>query len=132
MSNFKIKKYQKGKKPKGKCWICGSKDHYANNCPKNTNSNKNATGKSKNFEAANLVDEKQNDEQFIATISDVTTNVKLTFKDFLLDSGATSHFTPYLGDLTDVEPHTRNIQLADSSIVTSSLMGKLNMTFLND
>ena len=56
----------------------------------------------------------------------------LMFRDFLLDSGATSHFTPHLSDLQEAVPYVKNIHLADSSTVKSKMKGKVLIQFTAD
>ena len=50
-------------------------------------------------------------------------------RNFLLDSGASSHFTPYLEDLEDIEDCEVEVFLADGSAVRASKMGTLTLKF---
>ena len=65
-------------------------------------------------------------------IDDNTNHKELMFRDFLLDSGATSHFTPHLSDLHDAVPYNTNVHLADSSTVRSKMKGKVTIKFIAD
>ena len=50
----------------------------------------------------------------------------------MLDSGASSHFTPFLQDLTNVEQCDVEIYLADSSTVKATHKGQILMKATSD
>ena len=53
---------------------------------------------------------------------------------WLFDSGATSHFTPYLEDLQDVQKlnHSLMIKVADGSMLKATHQGKVSLSFISD
>ena len=64
------------------------------------------------------------------------TPIRLTsannFRNWLPDSGATSHFVPHLSDLYDVEDCEKEVELADKSIVMCKKIGKCDLIFKDD
>lgn len=122
----------------GECSICGSKSHHANKCPhKKPKPSKDDTKKT-NFESAHNTedkeDESKNDEYFAmaCTINEPSSDNILMFRDFHLDSGATSHFTLHLSDLQESVAYVKNIHLADPSTVQSKMKGKMLIKFTAD
>ena len=53
-------------------------------------------------------------------------------KNWLPDSGATTHFTPYLDDLEDVQPCQIEVLVADGSYFTATHQGTVKLRFTLD
>ena len=120
------------------CFKCGGKGHYANKCPHKTND------KTVTIESAHVA--KANGEEFgkacseicfyTATLSDYTANYDEIgdLKNWLLDSGATSHFTPTFEDL--LEPFLLDpplyIRVADGSRLKATYEGAVEIRFKSD
>ena len=54
------------------------------------------------------------------------------FKDFLPDSGATSHFTGDLSDLINPTPHEMEVTIADGTTVKTTHVGRADINFVSD
>eukprot|EP00957_Ditylum_brightwellii_P094920 7228722-Ditylum_brightwellii.AAC.1 len=90
------------KKPdfsKVQCFKCGKLGHYAN---KNNADKHGPKPKNNNFESAHHTSDKPDNQEYIAMATETHMSQKASFKHFLADSGATSHFTPYLTDLQNI------------------------------
>ena len=53
-------------------------------------------------------------------------------RNYLLDSGASSHFTPFKSDLYNVTPASAQIMLADSSVIRASHQGEVTIRFTSE
>eukprot|EP00957_Ditylum_brightwellii_P177439 13515537-Ditylum_brightwellii.AAC.1 len=54
------------------------------------------------------------------------------FRNWLIDSGATSHFTPHPLYLHDMEPYQIEVTVADGSTVMETHTGKVTILFTSD
>ena len=127
------------------CNICKKKGHYANKCPDRSNQNK----KKVTFESAHLTREGEESCKLTHELCQElcmmmqqprrinAPAIAFAIGDFakwLLDSGATSHFTPNLNDLIDqIKLETPIwIQVADGSRMKATHQGLVELHFTSD
>eukprot|EP00957_Ditylum_brightwellii_P066540 5051021-Ditylum_brightwellii.AAC.1 len=53
-------------------------------------------------------------------------------RNWLIDSGSTSHFTPHPEDLREMEPGQIDVTVADGSTVLATHTGKITLLFTSD
>ena len=118
------------------CHKCGKKGHYANKCPdlQANNATDSKVGKKKkvSFESAHVAKVETGEHCNMAI-----QNMRSSIGDFvywLLDSGATSHFTPELQDLINpmkLAPPL-NIKVANGTMLKATHVGEVTLNFISD
>ena len=119
------------------CHKCGKKGHYANKCPQQQ-ANKASSSKEKKkitFESAHVASGTPEEhcnmaletrKVFLSSLRD--------FIEWLLDSGATSHFTPFLKDLINATKLSTplNIKVANGTTLKATHVGEVIINFISD
>ena len=130
-----------------RCHRCNTLGHYANECPNKKNENQQALRalvdtkikhQNKNTTKTNSIE-----EMIMMAVIDPPTKwntrpqrppfIEITgFKDFLPDSGATSHFVSDLNDIQDPQPCDIEVTIADGNKVRATHVGQTEINFTTD
>jgi hypothetical protein len=142
------KQQGKSQEPR-RCHKCNEIGHFANACPHKSTPHQSAhrasVDKRISRTTSTLPRNKKNhiDEIIMMAVTDTPTPwntrphrppfVRITaFKDFLPDSGATSHFTGHLADLDDPQPCNVEVTVADGNKVRATHVGQADIHFTTD
>jgi hypothetical protein len=124
-----------------RCHRCNVLGHYANECPNKKNENQQALRASVDTK---LKQQNKNnnllEEMIMMAVIDPPTKwntrplrppfVEITgFKDFLPDSGATSHFVSDLNDIQNPQPCDIEVTIADGNKVRATQVGQAEINF---
>jgi hypothetical protein len=140
---------QKRTKPFSKaditCHKCKKKGHYANECPEKTTTPQQAHRASVDTKITRTSSSNESDvrEMVMMAIGDAPTKWNTRprrptcipisgFRDFLPDSGATSHFVNALSDLMEPAPCNLEVTIADGSKVRATHVGETKINFISD
>jgi hypothetical protein len=126
-----------------------NKNKDENNYKPFKNNNFKSESKSKTYESANKAKTMESDPEYICLteilmsagekqnlqFNNKCTKIKGSSNDlrnYFLDSGSSSHFTPYLEDLSNTTTCSSKVMLADSSIVHATQQGEIKILFISE
>eukprot|EP00253_Pinus_taeda_P001640 PITA_01640 len=130
--HFKRKPRSKGGR-KGRCFVCNKFGHYARfngkrkrNAGNHGNSQPSKKARNSRYEESNVVNNKQDEYYLISPVS--TTSPPDSLGNWLIDSGASRHFTSYKEALYDLTDKETNLEVIFGDNTTYPIKGVGNVT----